>query len=87
MGGKDNEGREALAAELKEKRGAMLLRDLHSVHSPSPSRDKRLDVPGGGQLVPWLACPCVGRHGFGFGFTALHLRNAPKLLLSVWVSE
>lgn len=30
MGGKDNEGREALEAELKEKRGAMLLRDLHS---------------------------------------------------------
>lgn len=30
MGGKDNEGREALAAELKEKRGATLLRDLHS---------------------------------------------------------
>lgn len=29
MGGKDNEGREALAAELK-KRGATLLRDLHS---------------------------------------------------------
>lgn len=30
MGGKDNEEREALTTELKEKRGATLLRDLHS---------------------------------------------------------
>lgn len=28
--GKDHDGREALAAELKEKRGATPLRDLHS---------------------------------------------------------
>lgn len=30
MGGKDNGGREDLKAGVKEKRGATLLRDLHS---------------------------------------------------------
>lgn len=62
--GKDNEGREALAAELK-KRGALLLRDLHSC---SPSRDKCLDIPGGSSSYGGSR-PCVSRHRFGFGFT------------------
>lgn len=66
--GKDNEGRESLAAELKEKRGATLLRDLHSCSSPSPSRDTCLDIPGGSSSYGGSR-PCVGRHRFGFGFT------------------
>lgn len=36
-GGKDNERREALEAGVKEKRGATLLRDLHSCTQSRPS--------------------------------------------------